>query len=1779
MEITPKAQIKYKFIFYVTMLVMITTAGNLIAQTTVNFNTLTTDTDQTNPFNHLENSVTWTLTVSGNSANIHTWGDGTVNFQTGPNGTLGSAKATIVRQDGSYFNFKGIKLEASIQDQHISIYGKNNDSVIYGPTSVDLVTGSLIQTFSPSGWNAVDEIEIIITTATTGTGGYDNDMYLFIDDFQYTMNVAPTISNLNGDSGIFIEGGSALTLDSGTAASVTDADATGYNGGNVTASLSSTVSSEDLIISTAGTVSLSAGMTAGSTVSVSSTSIGTIASGKTGQDGTDLKVTLNSNATDANIGTLLQNITYTNDSQNPSGLRTVGVTVTDAASGTSSTANVIVTLQGTNDAPVLDDSQSPGLTGIAEDAGDDDGSGADGDDDDSNNSNNPGTTVATIVVDGSITDPDGGAVEAIAVTVVDNTNGLWQYSTNNGLAWNNFSGITGSSVDISSAARLLDGTLGGASTHKIRFVPDLNFNGMSTITFRAWDKSSGSAGSTADASSTGGTTAFSSASDNASISVSAVNDAPLFSNLDGTPSFTEGGSVEQLDNNVTISDLELDVLNGSNGNYSGAGLTIIRNGGANANDRLSAVSGGNLTVVGGPAGGGTISVGGNVIASIANTGNGQIQLTFANNGTIPTQALVNEVMQAIRYSNASDDPSSSVQLNWSFSDGNSGDAQGTGANPATATGSVTVGITGVNDPPTISGLPANITVLEDVASNVNLSAATFGDVDAGANSIKLSIKAGAGILSVAASAGLSFNGNATDSITITGTASNIDTYLNTASNILYTGASNVNGNDVTTLTLIANDQGYTGSGGGSNITLGTVNVDITAVNDPPVLGNINGDTPSVVAGGAAANIDVGGDATVTNPDSPDNNGGFLTIVRNTGAANGSFSVDGTNVTSGGDASIAAGETIAVGGISIGTVHGTEDGQGGNTFTINFNTVNATNARLEMLLRNIKFAAPSTIDSRTFTITINDADGTTDSGDEDGTADITISVTPNPPVLSNIDGDNATIPIGGSAGNIDVVGNATVTDADSPNFDTGFISIVQNTGTVNGNFSVDGTNVTSGGDAAIAANEAILVGATTIGTVHATNNGQGVNNLTITFNSDANLANVTTLLRNIKYIATSGAGDRTFTISITDASTNSATGTANITITMSPPEMDLKQGTTAIADAGSYNYGNKAINSNSDIVFTIHNTAAGVLSVTTPLTLGGADAGQFSIQSQPSATVAANDSTTFTIRFTPTSTGAKTATMAITNSDTDENPYNLTLNGNGNTPPTGGNDEITIYEDETYTFAVSDFTFSDPDTDTFDGIQLQSLETAGTLTYNGIDAATSLDYPDMTKLKFAPASNANGSPYATFTFKVIDNNGGYSTASYTMTINVNPLPDIPLVIRNVGFTIEEGGTYTFSDNNLKFIDNDGPSFSLIYNIVQAPLHGTLQSTGPSGSITQNDIANGDITYIHNGDESTTDSFSFTVQDSEGNLSIETTFQITVLGINDPPVISPIPAITMNEDEIYSLNTSSWLEFVSDPDNPISILSYVISTGSFISVSQTDPTQWNIIPAANYFGNTEISLTVSDDSTSVTSIIQVTVQPINDLPELVGLPDSLLIPFGGNTSFTVNGTDLETASNLLTFEVTFTEGITAAYNDISGTVTVTAVSGFSGESLLTVSVSDTDGGTTSSEIVVKVGDSPTGLERINGIPEDYTLYQNYPNPFNPTTTILYGIPSSTDNLSVQHVQLKIYDILGSEVETLINEELVPGYYERTWNASNVSSGIYMCVLRAGSYLEVRKMLLIK
>lgn len=99
------------------------------------------------------------------------------------------------------------------------------------------------------------------------------------------------------------------------------------------------------------------------------------------------------------------------------------------------------------------------------------------------------------------------------------------------------------------------------------------------------------------------------------------------------------------------------------------------------------------------------------------------------------------------------------------------------------------------------------------------------------------------------------------------------------------------------------------------------------------------------------------------------------------------------------------------------------------------------------------------------------------------------------------------------------------------------------------------------------------------------------------------------------------------------------------------------------------------------------------------------------------------------------------------------------------------------------------------------------------------------------------------------------------------------------------------------------------------------------------------------------------------------------------------------------------------------------------------------------------------------------------------------------------------------------------------------------------------------------------NPIGIHQTSTLVKDYNLEQNYPNPFNPTTKINFSIPKSG------HISLIVYDILGKEINVLVNQSLTPGEYETDFDSNGISSGIYYYILKTDDYRSVKKMMLLK
>jgi hypothetical protein len=99
--------------------------------------------------------------------------------------------------------------------------------------------------------------------------------------------------------------------------------------------------------------------------------------------------------------------------------------------------------------------------------------------------------------------------------------------------------------------------------------------------------------------------------------------------------------------------------------------------------------------------------------------------------------------------------------------------------------------------------------------------------------------------------------------------------------------------------------------------------------------------------------------------------------------------------------------------------------------------------------------------------------------------------------------------------------------------------------------------------------------------------------------------------------------------------------------------------------------------------------------------------------------------------------------------------------------------------------------------------------------------------------------------------------------------------------------------------------------------------------------------------------------------------------------------------------------------------------------------------------------------------------------------------------------------------------------------------------------------------------------TAVEKTGGqgVPETFALSLNYPNPFNPSRVLEYSVSKTS------HVVLEVFNVLGQSVGRLVDEQLAPGTYKTTFNASSLSSGVYLYRLKAGDYVQTLKMVLMK
>jgi uncharacterized repeat protein (TIGR01451 family)/gliding motility-associated-like protein len=446
--------------------------------------------------------------------------------------------------------------------------------------------------------------------------------------------------------------------------------------------------------------------------------------------------------------------------------------------------------------------------------------------------------------------------------------------------------------------------------------------------------------------------------------------------------------------------------------------------------------------------------------------------------------------------------------------------------------------------------------------------------------------------------------------------------------------------------------------------------------------------------------------------------------------------------------------------------------------------------------------------------------------------------------------------------------------------------------------------------------------------------------------------------------------------ISDGHTGTATADIEITV-------------TAVNDAPSAVKDDYAVNEGGTLTVTAAN---GVLlndsdvdgDAITAVLVSGPSNGTLTLNADGSFTYIHNGSETTTDSFTYKANDGNLDSNIVT--------VEITINP-VNDAPVAVNNSYTVNEDETVTLNPLN-----GDTDA-EGDTLTIVSINGTALTGGVQSITvpngTVNISASGVITFTPAANFNSATAISFPYVISD---GTLTATANQIIKVDAVNDAPSAVKD-DYAVNEGGTLTVTTANgvlLNDSDVDGDAITAV--LVSGPSNGTLTLN-----------ADGSFTYVHNGSETTTDSFTYKAND--GNLDSNTvTVEITINPVNDAPV-AVNNSYTVNEDETVTLNPLNGDTDAEGDTLTIVSINGTALTGSVQSISVPNGTV-NIsatgvitfTPAANFNSATTISFpyVVSDGTLTATANQLIKVDAVNDAPSAV--KDDYAVNEGGTLTVT-------------------------------------------------------------------------------------------------------------------------------------------------------------------------------
>ena len=294
----------------------------------------------------------------------------------------------------------------------------------------------------------------------------------------------------------------------------------------------------------------------------------------------------------------------------------------------------------------------------------------------------------------------------------------------------------------------------------------------------------------------------------------------------------------------------------------------------------------------------------------------------------------------------------------------------------------------------------------------------------------------------------------------------------------------------------------------------------------------------------------------------------------------------------------------------------------------------------------------------------------------------------------------------------------------------------------------------------------------------------------------------------------------------------------------------------------------------------------------------------------------------------------------------------------------------------------------------------SVSTAATQGTASIDPATGL-------WSYTPNADWNGSD--SFTVTITDDAGNSSTQ--VISVTVTPVNDAPTLTFNTGSTVAEGGTDTIGSSELAVTDIEQTAAQLVYSIGTGPAYGRLELTTAPGvsatTFTQADIAANQLVYVHDGSETTSDSFTFTVNDGAGGSIGSTTVTLTITPVNDTPNITSDGGASTAAINVVENVSAVTIVTGADVDLPAQALTYSISGGTDQArftintttgaLNFTAPPDFEVAIDANGDNVYVVQVQVTDSQgASTTQTIQVTVADVVEGVLPTPTPPPVLLP---------------------------------------------------------------------------------------------------------------------------------------------------------------------------------------